>query len=92
LIVTVRFPAMAERHVVEACIAEIASAFCAVEPLTEGELRGLYWRQQQISDTEDSVQWRKPFTDPDYPAKFDAALKGTRLMFRGAAILEKDPP
>ena len=64
---------------VEACMAEITRAFGAIEPLTQVELRGLYWRQERISELEDSVQLRKAFTDPDYPARFDAALKATRL-------------
>jgi hypothetical protein len=81
LIVTLRFPAAAEQRLVEWCMAEVARAFRTIEPFTDVELRGLYWRQQRISDVEDSVQLRKAFTDPDYPGKFDAALKATRLNF-----------
>ena len=86
LTVTLRFPAAADRRMVEACMAEITRAFCAVEPLTDVELRGLYWRQERISEFEDSVQLRKAFTDPDYPARFDAALKATRLGFLSPAL------
>lgn len=71
---------------VEACMAEIVRAFGVVEPLTEMELRGLYWRQERISDAEDSLQLRKAFTDPDYPARFDAALKATRLGLLSPAL------
>ncbi len=86
LTVTLRFPATVDRRLVEACMAEITRAFCAIEPLTEMELRGLYWRQERISDAEDSLQLRKAFTEPDYPARFDAALKATRLKFLSPAI------
>ncbi len=75
MIVTVQFPSAAERRVVEECMAEIASAFCAIEPLSETAFRELYWRQHQVSQTEDSILLRKAFTDPAYPRKFDAALK-----------------
>ena len=71
---------------VEACMAEITRAFCAVEQLTEVELQGLYWQQERLSEFEDSVILRKPFTDPDYPARFDAALKASRLNFISPAL------
>jgi hypothetical protein len=77
---------MADRRMVEACMAEISRAFCAVDPVTDVELRGLYWQQERISEVEDSVKLRKAFTDPDYPARFDAALKATRLSFLSPAF------
>jgi hypothetical protein len=77
LIVTLRFPIKADREAVEAWMGNIACAFNAVEPLTDVDLRALYWRQYRISDLEDSVELRKAFTDPEYPEKFDAALKAS---------------
>jgi hypothetical protein len=75
LLVTLRFGAGAARDAIEAFMFQIADAFAEVERLSEKDLQDLFWEQKRLSLTEHCVVLRRKFSDPDYPQKFDAALR-----------------
>jgi hypothetical protein len=75
LLVTLRFRAGADRDAIECCMFQIADAFAAVERLSAKELQDLFWEQKRLSQTEHCITLRRPFSDPEYPQKFDAAFR-----------------
>jgi hypothetical protein len=66
-----RFNVGADRDEIEACLFQIADAFADVE----GQVQDLLWEQKRLSQTEHCITLRRHFSDPEYPQKFDAALR-----------------
>jgi hypothetical protein len=54
---------------------QIADAFAEVELLSEKDMQDLFWEKKRLSPTEHCIVLRRKFSDPDYPQKFDAALR-----------------
>jgi hypothetical protein len=54
---------------------QIADAFAAVERLSEKEVQDLFWEQKRLSSTQYCITLRRRYSDPEYPQKFDAALR-----------------
>jgi hypothetical protein len=75
LLVTLRFRAGADRDAIEACMFQIADTFAALEGISDKKLQDLFWEQKRLSRTEHCITLRRRFSDPDYPQKFDAALR-----------------
>jgi hypothetical protein len=54
---------------------QIADAIAAVERLSEKKVQDLFWEQKRLSQTDHCVTLRRPFSDPEFPQKFDAAFR-----------------
>ena len=54
---------------------QIVDALALMEGLSAKELQDLLWEQKRLSQVDYCITLRRPFSDPDYPRKFDAAFR-----------------